>query len=221
MQVFDGPAKPAVAEYLRHVFGSHSPAEPALKQELDSTPSEQQAVVEGDRGYFASLGKQDLFARRPGYNRDEVRLGDGSAKVLDFLVEGQDGSAPIVHARERFCLLLRYAFEADAERIIFGMQVRTREGVVVYSANSFTVHGKVYNYVAGAVALVEFDIRASVLPGQYFVTVGASQYDEQGMEIRAMDRRVDAILLTVIGGSKHTNGLADMELDVRVVGARQ
>lgn len=214
--VFDGPARPAVAEYLRRVFGSHggaslqAPGSPASDESVDV------AATGSDGAHFLSLGAQDLFTKRPGYNRDEVRLGDGSARVLDFLVEGQRDTSPIVRARERFRLLVRYMIGQSTDRLIFGTQVRTREGTVVYSANTFTVHGKLYRYPAGAIVLVEFDLRASLLPGQYFLTIGVSQYDERGIEIRAMDRRIDAILLTVIGNMNHTNGLADMELDVQV-----
>jgi len=217
--VFDGPAKPAVTEYLRRVFGTHAPAKAAAGEVQLREPSEVEAIADGDRAYFAELGHQDLFAMRPGYNRDETRLGDGSAKALDFVVEGQRNTPPIVNARERFRLLVRYGFEQAADRLIFGMQVRTREGSVVYSANTFTVHGGLSSYPSGAIVLVEFDLRATLLPGQYFVTVGVSQYDDQGVEIRAMDRRVDAIILTVIGGSQHTNGIADMELDIHVTEA--
>jgi len=217
--VFDGPAKPAATEYLRRVFGSHNPVKAVKNETPSSEPSEVEAIADGDRSYFAALAHQDLFAHRPGYNRDETRLGDGSARALDFVVEGQRDTPPIVNARERFRLLVRYGFEQAADRIIFGMQVRTREGSVVYSANSFTVHNRLFSYAAGAIALIEFDLRATLLPGQYFVTVGVSQYDDQGAEIRAMDRRVDAIILTIIGGAQHTNGIADMELDVHVTEA--
>lgn len=217
--VFDGPAKPAVTEYLRRVFGSHGSARAATGQAPSSEPSEVEVIADSDRAYLAALAHQDLFARRPGYNRDETRLGDGSARALDFIVEGQRGTPPIVNARERFRLLVRYGFDQAADRLIFGMQVRNREGSVVYSANTFTVHGRLFSYEAGAVVLAEFDLRATLLPGQYFITVGVSQYDDHGMEVRAMDRRVDSIILTIIGGAQHTNGIADMELDVHVMEA--
>lgn len=219
--VFDGPTKPAVTEYLRRVFGSHSrESAKALQVGAQISASEKAEVVaEDDRAHFASLGHQELFSVRPGYNRDETRLGDGSARALDFVVEGQRDTPPIINARERFRLLLRYGFTQAADRLIFGMQVRNREGMVVYSANTFSASNQLYSYGEGSIALVEMDLRATLLPGQYFVTVGVSQYDDQGVEVRAMDRRVDAIILTIIGNTGHTNGIADMELDVQVMDA--
>lgn len=219
--VFDGATKPAVAEYLRRVFGSRGVVsvdeDVALPPPV--SPGSEVASIGDDRAYLVSGGGSEMFALRPGYNRDEVRLGDGSATVLDFLVKGQRGASPIVQARESFCLMLRYAFNKDAERLIFGIQIRTREGIIVYSANTFTAQNQLYKYAAGSVVVGEFYLRNSLLPGQYFVTVGISRFDEHGVEIGALDRRVDAILLTVLGGTQHTNGFADMELNVRICDA--
>ena len=216
--VFDGPTKPAVAEYLRRVFGSRINA-------IEDTVSSGAAITrvgddaaagEDDHLHLAAGGRQELFASRPGYNRSEVRLGDGTATVLDFLVKGQRGDSPIINAREKFCLMVKYVLNRSAERVIFGIQIRTREGLVVYSANTFTIENKLYSYAAGDVVISEFNLRNSLLPGQYFVTVGISQFDESGIEIGAFDRRVDSIILTVIGDMRHTNGLADMEMDAKI-----
>src|SRR6185437_13993758 len=117
-----------------------------------------------DYRYLVDGGSRELFATRSGYNRAEVRLGDGSATVLDFLIKGQRGDSPIVHAREGFSLMLKYSFNRAAERVIFGI----------------------------------------------------SQFDTEGVEIGACDRRVDAIILTVIGDRRHTNGLADMQMECSV-----
>lgn len=218
--VFDGETKPAVAEYLRRVFGSRGVVsvseDPALPP---AAPGSEVIPIGDDRAYLVSGGSNEMFALRPGYNRDEVRLGDGGAAVVDFLVKGQRDASPIVHARESFCLMLRYAFNRDAERLIFGVQIRTREGIIVYSANTFTAQNQLYKYAAGSVVVGEFHLRNSLLPGQYFVTVGISRFDEHGVEIGALDRRVDAILLTVLGGTQHTNGFVDMELNVRICNA--
>jgi len=111
---------------------------------------------------------------------------------------------------------MKYLFNRPAERVIFGIQIRTREGLVVYSANTFTVENKLYGYAAGDVVISEFNMRNSLLPGQYFITVGVSQFDESGVDIGAFDRRVDSIIMTVIGDMRHTNGLADMEMDSKI-----
>ncbi|HEY0198056.1 MAG TPA: ABC transporter ATP-binding protein [Rhodanobacter sp.] len=221
--VFDGPTKPAVAEYLRRVFGSRSNA--VAEKALPGADEGEQPVLAAEDGddrrqddyhYLVASGEQELFDSRAGYNRSEVRLGDGAATLLDFLIKGQRGESPIVHSRESFGLMLKYVFSEPAERVMFGMQVRTREGLVVYSANTFTVENQLYSYAAGDIAIVEFDLRNSLLPGQYFLTIGVSQFDENGVDIGTLDRRVDSVILTVLGDKRHANGFADMELASKV-----
>jgi lipopolysaccharide transport system ATP-binding protein len=218
--VFDGPTKPAVAEYLRRVFGSRISAE-AGQSSIGTHDAAAVAEAHGDddRSYLVAGGRQELFSMRPGYNRAEVRLGDGAATVLDFVFKGQRGDSPIVHSGESFCLMLKYVFCRSAERVIFGLQIRTREGLVVYSANTFTVENRLYGYAADSIVIAEFDLINALLPGQYFLTVGVSQFDEQGVDIEAFDRRVDAIILTVIGENRHTNGFADMKMETNISAA--
>ena len=222
--VFDGPTKPAVAEYLRRVFGARvSPAEDAVPTDPSSKPRDAALVHDtaggrnaDDYQYLVASGSREMFATRAGYNRGEIRLGDGRATVLDFLIKGQRGESPIVQAREDFSLMLKYCFNRAAERVIFGLQIRTREGLVAYSANTFTIENRLYDFEPGALVVSEFTMTNALLPGQYFVTVGISQFDQEGVEIGACDRRVDAIILTVIGDRRHTNGLADMHMDSKV-----
>jgi len=216
--VFDGPTKPAVAEYLRRVFGTRINTINDTASSVVGTHrvGNEGAAEEDDHLHLAAAGRQELFASRPGYNRGEVRLGDGTATVLDFLVKGQRGDSPIVNSGDKFCLMMKYLFNRPAERVIFGIQIRTREGLVVYSANTFTVENKLYSYAAGDIVISEFNMRNSLLPGQYFITVGVSQFDESGVDIGAFDRRVDSIIMTVIGAMRHTNGLADMEMDSKI-----
>jgi lipopolysaccharide transport system ATP-binding protein len=214
--VFDGPTKPAVAEYLRRVFGTRVNAK-TEKALVTPGPNDMAGVIEqDDYQHMAASGQQELFSSRPGYNRGEVRVGSGAATVLDFLFKGQRGDSPIVHSREQFCMMVKYVFNSPEERVIFGLHIRTREGLAVYSANTFTAENRLYSYLAGDVVVAEFELRNSLLPGQYFVTVGVSQFDEKGIDIGAFDRRIDSIILTVVGDMRHSNGVADMEMETRV-----
>ncbi|GAB3030610.1 ABC transporter ATP-binding protein [Oleiagrimonas citrea] len=211
--IYDGEAKPAVAAYLQSVFGTHTTKPNEAEDEVSSSTSLEAEDV--DESTTIPRGSNDTFAVRPGYNRDEVRVGDGSAQLIDFAFKGVDQGSPVLHAGERFALQARYRFRDAAEKLIFGVQVRTRDGISVYSANTFTCDGSVHQFDAKAVVMAEFDMVNTLLPGQYFLSVGVSRFDEAG-EIVALDRRIDAIVFTVIGEPRHASGLADMRLQVEV-----
>jgi lipopolysaccharide transport system ATP-binding protein len=205
--VFDGDAQSAVKQYLRVVFGDNTAASAVVTAREDAQApngvDELQALLDG--------GAVDSFHLRPGYNRDETRIGSGRALTADCLVSGPHGHGPMVSAREPFRILLRYHFPETMERLLFGVRVRTVTGLVVYSSNTLVSEGHLYACEAGTVAIAEFDLRCSLVRGQYFITVGVSQLDEDGFEIHALDRRIDSIILTVTGAVGHAEGVADME----------
>ena len=64
-----------------------------------------------------------------------------------------------------------------------------------------------------------FDMRCSLLRGHYFLTVGVSRYDPTGNEYVALDRRVDAIVLTVTGPDTHAEGVTDLEAGISMSAA--
>jgi lipopolysaccharide transport system ATP-binding protein len=223
--VFDGDAQPAVKQYLRVVFGE-MPQEP----EPDAAPpapgptGADAAAAEAlqddtDRlelAAFMAAGARELMATRPGYNRDETRLGDGRARTVDCMVVGEHGNGPLVPARAPFRLLVRYHAPQALDRLVFGLRVCTVSGAVVYSSNTLVSQGELYSCDAGTTAVVEFALRCALLRGQYFVTVGMSQLGDDGHEIHAIDRRLDVLILTVTGPLSHAEGVADMEAEFRL-----
>ena len=52
--------------------------------------------------------------------------------------------------------------------------------------------GRLFSCEAGTVVVGEFDLRCSLLPGQYFVTVGVSRLDDDGKEIENAVLRVSS-----------------------------
>lgn len=214
--LFDGDTRPAIAEYMKCLFGQSLGADPDASTPAPTTGPADDAGpgADEDRAMFAAGGREDLFHTRPGYNRAEMRLGDGRARVADVVVHGGHGSGPMVEAREPFVVRARYVFGESLDRLVFGLQVRTVDGLVVYSTNTYVASGGLHAFEAGQVALSEFRMRCTLLPGQYFLTLGVSRFDDGGDEISAIDRRVDSLILTVHGGNAHTNGYADLEADI-------
>ena len=223
--VFDGDTQPAVKQYLKVVFGElQDEAEPppdgalakgTVEEAAEAGGAEAEATQEAldheEIEAFLAAGPRELMATRPGYNRDETRLGDGRVRTVDCMVVSGHGNGPMVPAREPFRMLVRYHAPEAMDRLIFGLRVLTVTGVVVYSSNTMVSRGELYRCDAGTTLVAEFDLRCALLRGQYFVTVGVSQLDGDGHEIHAIDRRTDVLILTVTGELSHAEGVADME----------
>lgn len=217
--VFDGDAGHAVKEYLRVVFGDNSGADPdGVDAHADGCgePGEDESTQTNVLDTFFAGGASDQLATRAGYNRDETRIGNGRAATVDCMVATADGLGPVVAARGPFRILARYHFPEALDRLLFGLRLRTPTGLVVYSANTLVTTGELYSCEAGTTAVVEFDLRCSLLRGPYFLTIGVSRLDDDGFEKIALDRRIDVMLLTVSGMASHAEGIADMEANFSV-----
>ena len=213
--LFDGECKQAVTEYMKCLFGSHLGAdeEPAAPEPV-AVAADDLAAPDDGRALLAAGGHEDVFATRAGYNRAETRLGDGRARVFDFLVTSASGRGPVVQAREPFRVAARYAFRESLDRLIFGMQLRSVDGLVLYATNSFMANSVLHACAGGDILVSEFNLRCALLPGQYFLTLGVSRFAEGGTEIVAIDRRVDAVILTVVGQAGLADGYADMAAEI-------
>ena len=215
--VYDGEARTAVGEYLRRVFGDNSPVAAAAPGQAD-LPA---AADEGEDALaaFFAAGPQDLFHQRAGYNRDETRVGVGGASTCDFMILGSQGQGPVVVGREPLTIHVRYAITEPSDRLVFGLRVSTVEGAVAYSANTFSTTGELLACREPGVVVATFDLRCTLTPGQYFVTLGVSRFDDHGHEIFALDRRIDSVILTVIGDKSACQGIADLQASISVTDA--
>lgn len=214
-KLFDGDVKPAISQYLRLVFGSHggttaSPAANRPMQASSNAPREDLSDP-AERALHWLRGEPGHgFQSRPGYHAREDRVGTGLAEVADFAFAGLEAQPPLFKPGERAQLFVRYAFHQPLERLVFGMQLRNARGMLLYSTNSFVLNGQLESAEAGSERIVGFDFDVALLPGCYHLTLGVSRFDEQGMEIEALDRRIDAVVLTVAGSGHTAVGLADL-----------
>lgn len=208
--VFDGDTRAATREYLRRVFGDNAAVADDADVAAPSNPTARETSAADELAAFLAGGARDDFASRAGYNRDESRLGDGSATTCDFLLESSLGHGPLLPAREPFRLRVRYHFPQALDRLVFGVRVTTVTGQVVYSANTMVTEGRLYAAEAGSQVFGAYDLRCALLPGYYFMTVGVSRVDGD-REVHAVDRRSESIILRVTGVVAHAEGTADME----------
>jgi lipopolysaccharide transport system ATP-binding protein len=210
-KAFDGPIRGAVTDYMKRLFGTH-----IANDQSDSAPSKGRAET-SDRAAASllALGAEDVLSIRSGYNRDEIRVGNGNALVADVYLVGRSG-VPALNPRQAVEILVKYVCIEAVSRAIVGMKVRTLEGDLVYSTNSFLERGELLQFEAGSVVVARWTFQANLLPKQYLLTFGISQYDEHGQTIIALDRRTDVMLMVVVGDTGGAQGVADLQANVDV-----
>ncbi|OOG66315.1 hypothetical protein B0E46_02230 [Rhodanobacter sp. B04] len=204
-KVYDGPVRGAISDYLQLIFGSHvaEPAGKAAIKVLGETADD--AVTE-----LLASGNADVLSQRSGYNRDEIRVGNGKAMLADFHVVGQSG-VPMLFPGQPVEFLVKYVFKSPLGRVIFGMLIRTPEGELVYSTNTFLERAEAFHHEEGDVVVVRWKFNAHLIPKQYLMTFGISQFDEFGQETIAIDRRADVMVLAVLGDTGAAQGVANLQ----------
>jgi lipopolysaccharide transport system ATP-binding protein len=178
-------------------------------------PSEQ--TVHGD--VRPSDPDKEPFGRledRPGYNRSEYRWGAGLAEIVDVVTSSSGQSSNIWFYRTSLTADVWVTFRQAIERPIYGMTIKTPDGVTVYGSNSRDFDGgPIWKPVsAGEKVRLTFVIDHHLMPGDYIASFGVAA-DING-ELVPLDRRYDVMTLHVQNSRFTGFGLADLNMRVIV-----
>ena len=168
-------------------------------------------------GYDLDL-TNDSFSSRSGYNPYEYRWGDGRATILDFVLETAEEQYPAtIVSGSAVSIKMACRFFSTVYQPIFGVTIKTKEGVTVFGTNS-DIQGKpgrTQAGQAGTIVVVSLQFLCNLGPGDYFISLGIASHD--GADIIPHDRRYDAVHFVVppIGSFFGlTNLNASMQLEV-------
>lgn len=154
--------------------------------------------------------RQEPFVSRPGYNPGEFRSGKGGARFVDFRM-----SAPNARGG-RLTLELDVMFLHAVSRPLYGLFIRTADGVTLFSTNSDDKAAQTCPAVpqeAGTRATVCFDLQPNLCAGDYFFSIAVSETRYGDKEV--LDRRHDAIHL-VLHDPANLGGMIDMQPVIRI-----
>ena len=157
------------------------------------------------------------FEERPGYNKDEFRWGNGAAEIVDFMVSADGHNHQVVlESGVAADVLLVVYFKAEALFPIYGLTIKTPDGVTVYGCNSRDCQEcpvvKASHQDETVTVVFSLDLRLGA--GDYLLSVGVAE--EQAGQIVPLDRRYDAIHIRVENGRDRSFGLADFHMEVKV-----
>ena len=159
--------------------------------------------------------QQDCFGSHAGYNPHEYRWGDGTAAILDYCLSTEGKAYPIAVALgQQINLRVSIRFFANMFRPIFGVTIKTKEGVTVYGSNSEALASPSFKDIGGSgtVVIVEASFACRLAAGDYFISLGVAE--RKGEEIIPHDRRYDSIYLQVRTEPRFF-GLADLDLKMQ------
>jgi lipopolysaccharide transport system ATP-binding protein len=159
---------------------------------------------------------EDRFSQRPAYNFGEFRWGDRSAELLDFSlrVDGKDHVSHIESGAREVEVVLKVLFRRGVLRPVFGMVIRSKEGIMLFGMNSVEIDEVASPRRALELVYIQFVVTPNLAAGDYFISVGVVDGSDQNMT--PLDRRYDSIHLRVTGVASQF-GMVSMTPSVRVL----
>lgn len=204
-QLAHGKPKTIVNQYLDLVFGKNSEA----KETLNDLP-----ITKTSKSIYTLSSDKDQFSQRENYNPYEYRWGDRTASILDFYISANNTPYPTAVAiGQKITLAISIKFHRDFYRPIFGITIKTKEGITLYGVNSETINCNAFygHFPKETTATVETSFICQLAPGDYFISLGIATKECE--EIIPHDRRYDAIHLHILPDSRFF-GLANFDVDM-------
>lgn len=210
--VLEDEPRAVVNRYMDLLFGRDREAAEKSSPEL---------IVSGTTDHGTDLNplslSKDVFSEKSAYNHHEYRWGDGAASILDFSLEADGHLDPrFVTSGQLMRLAVSVRFNRDVVRPIFGVTIKTKEGVTVAGTNSELLSSEVHTHglgVAGTGVVVKLDFKCLLATGDYFISIGVASRAEEA--VVPHDRRYDAVHFSV-APALHFYGLTDLDMTMAV-----
>lgn len=173
---------------------------------------------EGDvktfQDHLSEWRSEDNCPRRAGYNQKEFRYGSGAARIIDFRIERTNSEESCcIRSGEVFIVRCRVVFVEDVEKPIFGIAVKTKDGIELYGTNSLLRRMEIKERAKGEDIWIEYRLRANLQSGDYFLSLGVAADD--GGRVVPLDRRYDLATISVLPGDA-SFGVVNLDGEIHV-----
>jgi lipopolysaccharide transport system ATP-binding protein len=144
------------------------------------------------------------------YNPNEHRYGNNKARIIDFLIiAGTKKNPPQVEAHTGLSIYVKYQFLDDINIPIYGLTLKTLDGVEVFGSNTFFEKKPVKPQKTGNISVVQFSLPLSLISGEYFISIGLAEFKDG--DTPPLDRRYDMIHIQVVNPTLRY-GVADLQM---------
>ena len=215
--VFDGHPRHAVNMYDQLMFGT-SPSDQSTKQVQTETtlPKTTEGQVYNPlQSFLNDTQLSEQFHLRRAYNPEHTCLGDGRAKLLDFLILS-DGEPDPVDLRQstHVELYAKYRFLEEITNPSFGFGIRTLDGTKVFGTNTNLLSRPIGTIRKGSIVIWKSSFYLRLLQGEYVLHFGVADDTADGPKFA--DARRGIVCFRIRDHSAFT-GLADLQGSIETV----
>ncbi|MBF0239067.1 MAG: ABC transporter ATP-binding protein [SAR324 cluster bacterium] len=163
--------------------------------------------------FLKEFHTEDRCPLRNSYNPNEHRYGTRQAEIIDYMIVNKEEYDPAgIRSHDELEIYLKIKFNEDVEFPIYGVTLKTLDGIEVYGNNSWFSESIVHPHSAGSLVLVQMRLNMIVAGGDYFLNLGVACKPPIGDSI-ALDRRYDLVHLKVLQESRSL-GFVDLDATI-------
>jgi len=186
------------------------PVEPAnpVSPIVHSIPEE---VV---RDFLESTYGPEKISTRPGFNAYEDRFGSGAAEIVDYQVAPikTDGGKLKFPKSSSISILFKVLFHRGFQSPVSGIEVKNKEGVLLFGANTMLDRHKFAPVEKGDIRVFCINLELALPSAQeYFVSLGVADGVVQASST-LLDKR-EALILFSVEGKHNSIGVCDLPVE--------
>jgi len=219
MLMLEDSGKVLVADAYRKLIAMVDGATPeSLDGSTSGGPSSEEAGPNTLSFFLDDTPTGDHCQLRKSYNKNEHRVCDGRAEIVDYLVFCQGETDPIsVVSGEWVDIYAKVSFNVRVEKPVFSFGVRSVDGLVLFATNSDHAKLSIVPVGKGEVVVFKFGIKLHLQAGDYFLGMDCSEI-AYGSRV-PIDYRSGLIHLRIIQ-QEVFGGIVKFETDLREVKRR-
>jgi lipopolysaccharide transport system ATP-binding protein len=150
------------------------------------------------------------------FNASSLAYGNNKANIGRCWAENNNGiEITVIDGSSEFNFCYEVTFNENIKEPIYNMQLKTREGIVVFGTNSEFIGQEVKSVLSGDLVKVRFNVNNNLAPGFYFLTCGVkSKANKRGDDF--LHRRLDVLTLKVLAYPETSVAIGLVELDAKL-----
>jgi lipopolysaccharide transport system ATP-binding protein len=135
--------------------------------------------------FMQSTSSEDNCHNNPTFNKNEYRYGNQKARIVDYILVVDGATNPLViQAKSTVDLYLKVFFDEIMCGFIFGMNIKTKDGVLIYGNNTFLQALKMEPGKPGEIKVFKVTFQANFAPSDVFLGFGVAETQEFLSDIR-------------------------------------
>jgi lipopolysaccharide transport system ATP-binding protein len=199
----------AVNHYDRLLFGQRKVSISVPDRIGESKEKTDTCLMDDELNEF--FGKKSIEVRlhkRKSYNPNHFRMGDGRAKVLDYLIVNDGNVDPVkVLRKSQVSLFIKFLFLDDVRNPLFGFGIHTLDGIQICGTNTNMMNLALDRIDKETVVIVRCEFANLMLTHSYLFNFGVAEETSEGTCFVEVLR--GAACVEVFGEEK-ADGLADL-----------